>query len=64
VCGESGEFKNYRDYAVAVNNEFVIVPMIETNQALEISMPFLGPRHRHPADRPVRPFDHRQPKRI
>jgi 4-hydroxy-2-oxoheptanedioate aldolase len=35
VRGEWGEFKNYRDYMDAVNNELVIVPMIETNQALE-----------------------------
>ena len=34
VRGEWGEFKNYRDYMDAVNNELVIVPMIETNQAL------------------------------
>src|SRR5579872_5552796 len=33
--GEWGEFKNYRDYMDAVNNELVIVPMIETNQSLE-----------------------------
>src|SRR5262245_52695764 len=35
VRGEWGEFKNYRDYMDAVNNELVIVPMIETNEALE-----------------------------
>src|SRR6201996_3353233 len=35
VRGDWGEFKNYRDYMDAVNNELVIVPMIETNQALE-----------------------------
>jgi 4-hydroxy-2-oxoheptanedioate aldolase len=35
VRGEWGEFKSYRDYMDAVNNELVIVPMIETNQALE-----------------------------
>jgi 2-keto-3-deoxy-L-rhamnonate aldolase RhmA len=35
VRGEWGEFKNYRDYLDAVNNELVIVPMIETNQSLE-----------------------------
>jgi hypothetical protein len=35
VRGEWGEFKNYRDYMDAVNNELLIVPMIETNQALE-----------------------------
>src|ERR1041384_1250711 len=35
VRGEWGEFKNYRDYMDAVNNELVIVPMIETNQSLE-----------------------------
>ena len=35
VRGEWGEFKNYRDYMDAVNNELVILPMIETNQALE-----------------------------
>jgi hypothetical protein len=29
VRGEWGEFKNYRDYLDAVNNELVIVPMIE-----------------------------------
>ena len=35
VRGEWGEFKNYRDYLDAVNNGLVIVPMIETNEALE-----------------------------
>src|SRR5207302_11444679 len=35
VRGEWGEFKNYRDYLDAVNNELVIAPMIETNQSLE-----------------------------
>src|SRR5215831_20248941 len=35
VRGEWGEFKNYRDYLDAVDNELVIVPMIETNQSLE-----------------------------
>src|SRR5690348_4554748 len=35
VRGEWGEFKTYRDYMDAVNNELVIVPMIETNEALE-----------------------------
>src|SRR5579864_857319 len=35
VRGEWGEFKNYRDYMDAVNNELVILPMIETNQSLE-----------------------------
>src|SRR5437764_12167594 len=34
VRGEWGEFKTYRDYMEAVNNELVIVPMIETNEAL------------------------------
>jgi len=35
VRGEWGEFKSYRDYMDAVNNELVIFPMIETNEALE-----------------------------
>src|ERR1700761_1328778 len=35
VRGEWGEFKTYRDYMDAVNNELVILPMIETNEALE-----------------------------
>jgi 2-keto-3-deoxy-L-rhamnonate aldolase RhmA len=35
VRGEWGEFKTYRDYMDAVNKELLIVPMIETNQALE-----------------------------
>ena len=39
VRGEWGEFKTYRDYMDAVNNELVILPMIETNQALKTSMP-------------------------
>ena len=34
VRGEWGEFKTYRDYMDAVNNELVVVPMIETNEAL------------------------------
>src|SRR4030095_2975588 len=35
VRGEWGEFRNYRDYMDAVNNELLVVPMIETNQALD-----------------------------
>jgi 4-hydroxy-2-oxoheptanedioate aldolase len=35
VRGEWGEYKSYRDYMDAVNNELLIVPMIETNEALE-----------------------------
>ena len=35
IRGEWGEFKTYRDYMDAVNNELLIVPMIETNQAIE-----------------------------
>jgi 4-hydroxy-2-oxoheptanedioate aldolase len=35
VRGEWGEFPKYRDYMDAVNKELVIVPMIETKQALE-----------------------------
>ena len=35
VRGEWGEYKTYREYMDAVNNELLIVPMIETNQALE-----------------------------
>jgi 2-keto-3-deoxy-L-rhamnonate aldolase RhmA len=35
VRGEWGEFKNYRDYMDAVNSELVILPMIETNEAIE-----------------------------
>jgi 2-keto-3-deoxy-L-rhamnonate aldolase RhmA len=33
--GEWGSFKSYREYMDTVNNELVIVPMIETKQALE-----------------------------
>jgi 4-hydroxy-2-oxoheptanedioate aldolase len=35
VRGEWGEFPKYRDYLDTVNRELVIVPMIETRQALE-----------------------------
>jgi len=35
VRGEWGEHANYRAYMDAVNNDLLIVPMIETNQALE-----------------------------
>jgi 2-keto-3-deoxy-L-rhamnonate aldolase RhmA len=35
VRGEWGEFATYREYMDAVNNELLIVPMIETNQAME-----------------------------
>ena len=35
VRGEWGEFANYRDYLDTVNRELLIVPMIETKQALE-----------------------------
>ncbi|MFN9095012.1 MAG: HpcH/HpaI aldolase family protein, partial [Alphaproteobacteria bacterium] len=35
VRGEWGEFPKYRDYMDTVNKELVIVPMIETRQALE-----------------------------
>ena len=35
VRGEWGDFKEYRDYLDAVNQNLVIVPMLETNQAIE-----------------------------
>jgi 2-keto-3-deoxy-L-rhamnonate aldolase RhmA len=35
VRGEWGEFKEYRDYLDAVNEGLVIIPMIETKQAIE-----------------------------
>ena len=35
IRGEWGEFKNYRDYLDTVNNELVIIPMIETQQAID-----------------------------
>lgn len=35
VRGEWGDFKSYRDYLDAVNEGLVIIPMIETNQAIE-----------------------------
>jgi 2-keto-3-deoxy-L-rhamnonate aldolase RhmA len=35
VRGEWGEFPKYRDYLDTVNQELVIIPMIETRQALE-----------------------------
>jgi 2-keto-3-deoxy-L-rhamnonate aldolase RhmA len=35
VRGEWGDFKEYRDYLDAVNDGLVIIPMIETNQAME-----------------------------
>lgn len=33
--GEWGEFASYRDYLDAVNEGLVIIPMVETNQAIE-----------------------------
>ena len=53
VRGEWGELPGiYRDYMDAVNNELVIVPMIETNQALEnLDDIALGPGRRRHADR-------------
>ncbi len=33
--GEWGEFKNYREYMDAVNEQLLIVPMIETQEALD-----------------------------
>ncbi len=33
--GEWGEFKNYREYMNAVNEQLLIVPMIETREALD-----------------------------
>ena len=33
--GEWGEFKNYREYMDAVNEELLIVPMIETQESLD-----------------------------
>ena len=35
VRGEWGDFTNYRDYLDAVNEGLMIIPMIETNQAME-----------------------------
>jgi 2-keto-3-deoxy-L-rhamnonate aldolase RhmA len=35
VRGEWGEFENYRDYLDAVNEELLIIPMIETQQAID-----------------------------
>ena len=34
-AGEWGEFDSYRDYLDAVNDNLVIVPMIETREAME-----------------------------
>jgi 4-hydroxy-2-oxoheptanedioate aldolase len=34
VRGEWGDFPNYRDYLDAVNDGLVIIPMIETNEAI------------------------------
>ena len=39
VRGEWGEFKSYRDYMDAVNNELVILPMIETKTAFRLLRP-------------------------
>lgn len=33
--GEWGEFKNYREYMDAVNEELLIIPMIETQESLD-----------------------------
>jgi 2-keto-3-deoxy-L-rhamnonate aldolase RhmA len=33
--GEWGKFENYREYMTAVNNELLIIPMIETVEALD-----------------------------
>ena len=35
IRGEWGETKSYRDYLDTVNNELVIIPMIETQQAID-----------------------------
>src|SRR6266511_1797660 len=35
VRGEWGDYKDYRDYLDAVNEGLLIVPMIETNQAID-----------------------------
>lgn len=35
VRGEWGEFKEYRDYLDMVNDELLIIPMIETQQAID-----------------------------
>jgi 4-hydroxy-2-oxoheptanedioate aldolase len=35
VRGEWGEFENYRDYLDIVNEELLIIPMIETLQAID-----------------------------
>ena len=35
VRGEWGEFEDYRDYLDAVNKDLMIIPMIETNQAID-----------------------------
>ena len=35
IRGEWGEFPNYRDYLDAVNDQLVIIPMIETTEAMD-----------------------------
>ena len=35
IRGEWGEFENYRDYLDTVNEELLIIPMIETQQAID-----------------------------
>ena len=35
IRGEWGEFSNYRDYLNTVNNQLVIIPMIETTEAMD-----------------------------
>lgn len=42
IRGEWGEFKDYRGYLDAVNEELVIIPMIETQQAIDNLDDILG----------------------
>ena len=56
--GEWGEFKSYREYMDAVNEQLLVVPMIETQEALDAIDEILGVAGIDvPSGWPLRPLD-------
>ena len=68
--GEWGEFKNYREYMDAVNNQLLIIPMIETEECLDnidsiLAVPGIDVLLIGPSDLSINldvPLDYQNPK--